>query len=123
MRIASLVAFLFLAVAPLAAMAGDEHALTIETAEGESHAFSVELVVTADKQRRGLMYRTELADDAGRLGVCLDQLDEKVSRVIRTAFFEGVTYEVLAQREETPLGTMKSWIRRGLLKLRSCLEQ
>ena len=67
MRIASLVAFFFLAVAPLAAMAGDEHALTIETAEGESHAFSVELVVTADKQRRGLMYRTELADDAGML--------------------------------------------------------
>jgi RNA polymerase sigma-70 factor (ECF subfamily) len=67
--------------------------------------------------------QVELADDAGRLGVCLDQLDEKVSRVIRTAFFEGVTYEVLAQREETPLGTMKSWIRRGLLKLRSCLEQ
>ena len=65
----------------------------------------------------------ELADDAGRLGVCLDELDEKVSRVIRTAFFEGVTYEVLARREETPLGTMKSWIRRGLLKLRSCLEQ
>lgn len=67
--------------------------------------------------------QVQLADEAGRLGVCLDELDEKVSRVIRTAFFEGVTYEVLAQREETPLGTMKSWIRRGLLKLRSCLEQ
>jgi RNA polymerase sigma-70 factor (ECF subfamily) len=43
--------------------------------------------------------------------------------VIRTAFYEGVTYEALAQRSGTPLGTVKSWIRRGLLKLKGCLER
>jgi len=43
--------------------------------------------------------------------------------VIRTAFFEGVAYEALARRLETPLGTVKSWIRRGLAKLRGCLER
>jgi RNA polymerase sigma-70 factor (ECF subfamily) len=40
----------------------------------------------------------------------------------RTAFFDGATYEELARRTDTPIGTVKSWIRRGLLQLRTCLE-
>jgi len=66
--------------------------------------------------------RVEQGDEARRLNGCLDELDEKVARCIRTAFFEGVTYEVLAEREGAPLGTMKSWIRRGLQRLKACLE-
>lgn len=65
----------------------------------------------------------EHSDDVKRLNVCLGELDDKVRGVIRTAFMEGVTYDTLAQRENVPLGTMKSWIRRGLLRLRTCLDQ
>ncbi|MFN3522048.1 MAG: sigma-70 family RNA polymerase sigma factor [Phenylobacterium sp.] len=65
----------------------------------------------------------EAADDAGALGRCMDELDARTAQVIRTAFFEGVTYEALAARLSTPLGTVKSWIRRGLIKLRGCLER
>jgi RNA polymerase sigma-70 factor (ECF subfamily) len=35
----------------------------------------------------------------------------------------GFTYDELAERSGVPLGTMKSWIRRGLAKLRECLER
>ena len=63
---------------------------------------------------------TDFSNDAEH---CLDELDEKAARCIRTAFFEGVTYDVLAEREGTPLGTMKSWIRRGLQRLKACLER
>lgn len=62
-------------------------------------------------------------DEARRLAACLDELDERTAAVIRTAFFEGVTYEALARRTDTPLGTVKSWIRRGLARLRGCLER
>ena len=65
----------------------------------------------------------EAAQDRGRLHDCLAQLDARTQGVIRTAFFEGVSYEALAQRLDTPLGTVKSWIRRGLLKLKGCLER
>jgi DNA-directed RNA polymerase specialized sigma24 family protein len=41
---------------------------------------------------------------------------------VRTAFFEGVTYDALARMLSVPLGTMKSWIRRSLISLRACLE-
>ncbi|MEO8114748.1 MAG: sigma-70 family RNA polymerase sigma factor [Phenylobacterium sp.] len=63
------------------------------------------------------------ADDRGRLYGCLGELDDRTQAVIRTAFLDGVTYEALARRMETPLGTVKSWIRRGLAKLKGCLER
>ncbi|HEX5380454.1 MAG TPA: sigma-70 family RNA polymerase sigma factor [Phenylobacterium sp.] len=65
----------------------------------------------------------EAAQSGEALGKCLSELDDRTEKVIRTAFFEGVTYEALALRLDTPLGTVKSWIRRGLLKLKGCLER
>lgn len=65
----------------------------------------------------------EADQEAARLQACLNELEDRTRNAIRTAFFDGMTYEQLAEREGTPLGTMKSWIRRGLLRLRSCLER
>ena len=58
-----------------------------------------------------------------RLNGCLDELEERQRSMIRAAFLDGATYRELAQREAVPLGTMKSWIRRGLQRLKGCLEQ
>ena len=64
----------------------------------------------------------EASDSARRLADCLNTLDPRHARAVRTAFFSGVTYETLAVREAVPTGTMKSWIRRALIALRVCLE-
>ena len=66
--------------------------------------------------------RVELAQQHQKLAGCLEELEQKHAAAIRGAFLDGATYEELAARMSVPLGTMKSWIRRGLLKLRSCLE-
>ncbi|HEY0230301.1 MAG TPA: sigma-70 family RNA polymerase sigma factor [Dokdonella sp.] len=58
-----------------------------------------------------------------RLDACLGELEVQRRNLIRIAFFEGATYEELAARCSTPLGTVKSWIRRGLLRLKACLER
>lgn len=60
--------------------------------------------------------------DRGRLAQCLEQIDDRTRDLIRTAFFTGATYPELAADKAVPLATVKSWIRRGLLKLRRCLE-
>jgi RNA polymerase sigma-70 factor (ECF subfamily) len=65
----------------------------------------------------------EAADDRARLTDCLEQLEERYRSLIRDAFVDGASYPELAAREAVPLGTMKSWIRRSLLRLRGCLEQ
>lgn len=65
-----------------------------------------------------------LADAAAHsLRECLDELDDRQRDAIRTAFFDGVTYAELAEAKATPLGTIKSWIRRGLARLRECLDR
>lgn len=53
---------------------------------------------------------------------CLDTLEPRQSDVIRTAFFEGLSYNEIADKWDKPLGTIKSWIRRGLIKLKGCLS-
>ena len=65
----------------------------------------------------------EGAQDHARLHGCLDGLAEHERKALRGAFFDGNTYEDLAARMKVPLGTMKSWIRRAMIKLKSCLEQ
>lgn len=66
--------------------------------------------------------RVEALSERERLDRCFAQLDDRRRSLIRTAFFDGATYEDLAQRTGSPLGSIKSWIRRGLLQLRACLE-
>lgn len=65
----------------------------------------------------------ESDEAAHHLSQCLDGLDDNQRVAIRTAFFEGVTYAELAERQAVPLGTMKSWVRRGLARLKECLER
>ncbi|SAK53977.1 sigma-24 (FecI-like) [Caballeronia hypogeia] len=65
----------------------------------------------------------ESSEERRRLEHCLDRLDPQQKSAVREAFFSGATYSELAQRLAVPLGTMKSWIRRSLMQLKSCLEQ
>lgn len=53
---------------------------------------------------------------------CLARLDEAKRACILRAFVEGHTHEQIARHLATPVGTVKSWIRRGLLSLRECLS-
>ncbi len=65
----------------------------------------------------------ENAQDHARLHACLEGLEARERNALRGAFFDGNTYEDLAARMNVPLGTMKSWIRRAMIKLKNCLEQ
>ena len=71
----------------------------------------------------GALAAIEARAEAKRLSGCIGELDERTGGAIRAAFFGGLTYTELAERSEVPLGTMKSWIRRGLMKLKECLQR
>ncbi len=57
-----------------------------------------------------------------KLRNCVDTLGNDHRRSIRMAFFEGYTHSDLADVLAVPLGTVKSWIRRGLTELKACLR-
>jgi len=60
--------------------------------------------------------------EARRERDCLNTLDDKQRRAITLAYWDGLTQEELASKLDAPLGTIKSWVRRGLIQLRACLE-
>tara|TARA_B100000678_G_C18175245_1_gene488875 strand:+ start:529 stop:1095 length:567 start_codon:yes stop_codon:yes gene_type:complete len=60
-------------------------------------------------------------EDSKALLRCLDELDSKQRSSITLAFFDGLSHSELANKLGSPLGTVKSWIRRGLADLRGCL--
>jgi RNA polymerase sigma-70 factor, ECF subfamily len=64
---------------------------------------------------------TALSRDARRLWACLDELDEGPRKSMILAYYEGLTFAEVADRVGVPLGTVKSWIRRGLIQLRACM--
>ncbi len=57
----------------------------------------------------------------GRLGECLGHLDADPRCALALAYYEGLTHEQVASRLGRPLGTVKAWLRRSLVRLRDCL--
>jgi RNA polymerase sigma-70 factor (ECF subfamily) len=62
------------------------------------------------------------AREANALNRCLETLDGMQRQSITVAYFQGLSCAELAEHLAAPLGTVKSWIRRGLERLRRCLE-
>jgi RNA polymerase sigma-70 factor (ECF subfamily) len=60
--------------------------------------------------------------DARAIHDCVDALDAGPKQAIALAFFHGLTHGELAAHLGEPLGTVKSWVRRGLERLRRCLD-
>lgn len=61
------------------------------------------------------------SETSTRLDGCISELEDSQQKALKTAFFEGRTYEEVASLFGVPTGTMKSWIRRSLIKLKACL--
>ena len=63
------------------------------------------------------------AGDAAALGRCLGTLESRQRQSIMLAFFHGMSHSEVASHMKEPLGTVKTWVRRGLERLKSCLQQ
>lgn len=86
---------------------GDEGLDAIE-AEAASHA-------------AGLPDAFERRQDMGRLHDCLVGLDEAKRNSILYAYVDGCSHAEIAERMQSPLGTIKAWIKRGLNALKECM--
>ncbi|WP_111640513.1 RNA polymerase sigma factor [Marinimicrobium alkaliphilum] len=70
-----------------------------------------------------LEQQVERHQTRARIEHCLAALNPRTRDCIRLAYLEGYTREELAQRLDTTLNTVKSWLRRGGRALRQCLEE
>ncbi|WP_019956127.1 sigma-70 family RNA polymerase sigma factor [Yoonia vestfoldensis] len=62
------------------------------------------------------------ASERSRLDGCLNELDADRAEAVRGAYLEGYSYDELAARFAVPLNTMRTWLRRSLIKLKDCLS-
>lgn len=75
-----------------------------------------------------LLLNVAAADDTARgaelraLQYCLDQIEERPRRAVLLAYLYGLTRDELATELKVPIGTVKSWVRRSLDRLKRCLD-
>ncbi len=60
--------------------------------------------------------------EARRVADCFATLDPDRAAAVRGAYLDGLSYHDLALRHGVPLNTMRTWLRRSLLRLRECLQ-
>ena len=88
-------------------------------ATGEEYEIAVE---SWQDEAAGPLERLMAAGEAGALSRCLAQLEAKQRQSIVLAFFHGLSHSELADHMKEPLGTVKTWVRRGLERLKGCLS-
>lgn len=62
------------------------------------------------------------SQDRGRIDHCLGTLEPDRADAVRGAYLDGYSYEELASRYAVPINTMRTWLRRSLIKLKDCLS-
>lgn len=65
----------------------------------------------------------QLSEEAFALHQCMGKLDNKQREVIALAYLRDLSHGELAKQLELPLGTVKTWIRRGIDQLRICMAR
>lgn len=81
---------------------------------------SLELLTEADT----LDLATPAIEPAdARLGQCLGRLPPEQARAIVMMYSYGLSHSELAGKMTAPLGTVKSWVRRGMFSLKECMDE
>jgi RNA polymerase sigma factor (sigma-70 family) len=70
----------------------------------------------------GPMELLSQASDARALSKCMQVLNAQQRQCVALAFYDGLSHAEVAEQLRQPLGTVKSWVRRGLLALKGCLQ-
>ena len=81
-----------------------------------------EALEALESDNPGPLALLEQGRDSAALARCLRALEARQRQAIALAFFDGLSHAELAQHLRQPLGTVKTWVRRGLARLRICLE-
>ena len=82
---------------------------------------STTLADVSDREAEALSAFDALAE-RNALRICLERLDEPKRRAILLCYVTGLNHGEAAATMKAPLGTVKAWIRRGVLALQECLS-
>jgi RNA polymerase sigma factor (sigma-70 family) len=85
--------------------------------------FDETMAETFESDAANPMDTADASEQAWALHQCLSRLEGRQREVLSLAYLRELSHGELAEQLKLPLGTVKTWIRRGLDKLRSCMQQ
>lgn len=88
----------------------------VQEVSDDDHLMQIADTAPAHEEQLGLVR------DSANMHRCLADLSDQQKVCIELAYFDGLTHQELAEQLEYPLGSVKTWIRRGLARLRTCLS-
>ncbi|MBQ8106403.1 MULTISPECIES: sigma-70 family RNA polymerase sigma factor [unclassified Afipia] len=65
--------------------------------------------------------RREMTEELKRILECVGQLDPERQKLVLLAYYNGWSREQLSEKFNTPLNTVKTWLRRSMIEIRGCL--
>ncbi len=99
------------------------HAIDRIRSRGRQAAAAIDEAMEIADDSPGPEAQTVASGERLRIDGCLDELEQDRSAAVRGAYLDGDSYAELADRHKVPLNTMRTWLRRSLMKLRECLER
>lgn len=67
--------------------------------------------------------RVDLVEEAAKAARCLQRLSNDQQKILTMSIHEGASHSLISQALGMPLGTVKSFARRGLIQLRDCMQR
>lgn len=89
--------------------------------EIDADEFDPQILLAMESGDLSPMQQLELSQDAVALAACMSRLETLQRQAMALAFYHDLSHSEVAAHMTIPVGTVKTWIRRGLDKLRNCL--
>ncbi|MFM9438489.1 RNA polymerase sigma factor (sigma-70 family) [Janthinobacterium sp. CG_23.3] len=94
-----------------------------DTVEIDADQFDSEVMNALQDPQATPIEALQISGDAKALAHCMSALEGLHRQVIALAYFHDLSHSEVAQQMSLPIGTVKTWIRRGLERLRTCLAK
>ena len=89
--------------------------------EIDAEYFDPEIMSALESADASPLQALELSQDAKALASCMSRLEGLHRQAMALAFYHDLSHSEVAEQMQLPMGTVKTWIRRGLDRLRTCL--
>lgn len=94
-----------------------------DTVEIDNDTFDKEVMEALESPDPTPIESLQITDDAKALARCFKRLEGLHRQAIALAFYHDLSHGEVAEQLKLPIGTVKTWIRRGLERLRMCLTK
>ena len=91
--------------------------------EIDADTFDKDVMDALESTEPGTLDALQIGADAKALAHCFSRLEGLHRQAIALAFYHDLSHSEVAEQMKLPLGTIKTWVRRGLERLRTCLTR